>query len=64
MTDPDPDSNDDPSPTFEDLHVVDVVCIALDDDGNEIEEDPDDDFEVDADGAIDLTFGEAQRRRM
>ncbi len=41
-----------------------IVVVALDEDGNEIEEDDDDGLEVDADGVVDLTFGEKQYRRM
>jgi adenylyltransferase/sulfurtransferase len=41
-----------------------IIVIALDDDGNEIEEDDDDGLKRDADGVIDLTFGERNFRRM
>jgi len=41
-----------------------IIVIALDDDGNEIPEDPDEGLSVDADGVVDLTFGERDFRRM
>ena len=41
-----------------------IIVIALDDEGNEIPEDPDEGLSVDADGVVDLTFGERDFRRM
>lgn len=42
----------------------DVVCVALDDDGNEIEEEEDDGLDRDDEGVVDLTFTEKERRRI
>ncbi|MBJ93252.1 MAG: hypothetical protein CMP23_02120 [Rickettsiales bacterium] len=41
-----------------------IIVVALDDEGNEIPEDPDEGLTVDADGVVDLTFGERDFRRM
>jgi len=48
----------------DDDEEYEIIVIALDDEGNEIEEDPDEGLEVDADGVVDLTFGERDYRRM
>jgi adenylyltransferase/sulfurtransferase len=48
----------------DDEEEYEIIVIALDDEGNEVEEDPDEGLEVDADGVVDLTFGERDYRRM
>lgn len=48
----------------EEEEELEIIVVALDEDGNEVEEDDDDGLEVDADGVVDLTFGEKQYRRM
>ena len=41
-----------------------IIVIALDDEGNEVPEDPDEGLVVDDEGVVDLTFGERDYRRM
>ncbi len=43
---------------------IEVIVIALDDDGNEIEEDEEEHFVKDADGVVDMTFQDKDRRRI